>query len=92
MPGCDGAGTAKRSYPVSEIRVSGQEELPCVRGQGQRLGEATLHPRPGMVTLRIHLAPEARDSSWKEPPTTEARACSQEEQPEEWWLCRCRRA
>ena len=48
--------------------------------------------RPGAVTLRSHPEPEARDSSWKEPPMTEARACSQEEQPEEWWLCRCRRA
>ena len=40
-------------------------------------------PKPGAVTLRSHLEPEARDGSWKEPPTPEARARSREEQPEE---------
>ena len=30
-------GTAE-SYPASEVRVSGQEELPHVRGQGQKPG------------------------------------------------------
>ena len=46
VPGCDGAGTAersyprsrsgaaaKRSYPAPEVRGGSQEELPCVRGQ-----------------------------------------------------------
>ena len=28
MPGCDGAGTAKRSYPPSDVRGGGREELP----------------------------------------------------------------
>ena len=28
VPDCDGAGTAERSYPASEVRVSGREELP----------------------------------------------------------------
>ena len=32
MPGCDDAGTAKRSYPESKVRGSGQEELPHVQG------------------------------------------------------------
>ena len=32
VPDCDGAGTAKRSYPTSEVRGDGLEELPCVRG------------------------------------------------------------
>ena len=45
MPGCDGAGTAeksypsprsgaaaRRSYPTSEVRGGGQEELPHVQG------------------------------------------------------------
>ena len=44
------------------------------------------------MTLRSHPKPEARDGNWKEPPTPEAKACSQEEQPEERWLCRHRRA
>ena len=30
VPGCDGAGTAKRSYPRFEVRGSGREELPCI--------------------------------------------------------------
>ena len=42
--------------------------------------------------MRNDLEPEARGSSWEEPPTPEARAGSLEEQPEEWWLCRQRRA
>ena len=34
VPGCNGIGTAERSYPESEDRGSGQEELPHVQGQG----------------------------------------------------------
>ena len=30
VPGCNGAGTAKRSYPMSEVRGSSWEELPHV--------------------------------------------------------------
>ena len=30
VPGYDGAGTAERSYPASEVRGSGREELPPV--------------------------------------------------------------
>ena len=47
--------------------------------------------RPGAVTLRSHPEPDARGSSWKAPPTPEARAGGREEQPEEW-LRRHRRA
>ena len=32
VPGCNGAGTAERSYPASEVRGSGLEELPHVQG------------------------------------------------------------
>ena len=38
MPGCDGAGTAERSYPKSEARGGSQEDLPHVQGQGQKPG------------------------------------------------------
>ena len=38
VPGCDHAGMAGRSHPASEVRGSGQEELPRVRGQW-RLGK-----------------------------------------------------
>ena len=44
------------------------------------------------MTLRSHPEPEARGSSWEEPPTPEARAGGREEQPEERWLQRHRRA
>ena len=45
----------------------------------QEKPQATSHPRPGAVTLRSHPKPKAR-------------AGGQEEQPEEWWLRRHRRA
>ena len=90
MPGCDGAGTAGRSppgprpgpeagrsYPASEAS-GGWEETPHVQGWGQ----------PGETTF----APEARGCSWEEPPRPEARAGGREEQPEERWLSRHRRA
>ena len=94
MPGCDGAGTAGRSHPTSEVRAApGRsypaseasgcwEETPYVQSQG-RPGEATSRPRPGAVTLRGHPKPEARGGSWEEPPAPEARAWGREEQPEE---------
>ena len=62
---------------MSEDRGS-REETPHVRGQG-RPGEATSRLRPGAVTLRSHPEPEAR-------------AGGREEQPEERWLHRHRRA
>ena len=40
VPGCVGTGVAERSYPVSEVRGGGQEEIPHTlkpeaRGGGQ---------------------------------------------------------
>ena len=32
VPGCNGTGAAKRSYPTSEARGSGREEQPHVQG------------------------------------------------------------
>ena len=77
MPGCDGAGTAERSYPVSEVRGGGREELSCVRGRGSGPEEL--------------LSVQSRGSR-QEPPTPEARAGGREEQPGERWLSRRRRA
>ena len=67
VPDCDGAGTAERSYPTSEVggaaerrypasEVTGgrREELPHARGQGQRPGGATPRPRPGAVAGRTN--------------------------------------
>ena len=81
---------AKRSYPASEAS-GGREETLRDGGQGQPR-EATSRPRPGVVTMRSHPEPQARGSSWEEPPTSEARASGREEQPEERWLRRHRRA
>ena len=37
VPGCNGAGTAERSYPASEVSGGGWEELPAseVRGRSR---------------------------------------------------------
>ena len=32
MPGCNSAGAAERSYPMSEVRGGGREELPHIQG------------------------------------------------------------
>ena len=42
--------------------------------------------------MRSHPEPEARGGNREEPPMPEARARGWEEQPEEWWLGRHRRA
>ena len=57
VPGCDGAETAKRSYPTSEVRGSGQEEPPRVRGQGRCRGQEWC-PRPGVVAGRNNPMPK----------------------------------
>ena len=92
MPGCNGTGTAERSYPTSEVGVaagsrhpasevrgSGREELPRIQGQWQP-GEDTPCPRSG-AARRSHLAPEARGGGPEEPPLAEAKGGSWEETP-----------
>ena len=59
---------AERSYPTSEARDGGQEELPHVRGQGRRPRGATPLPRPGAATRRSNPTLEARGGSWEEQP------------------------
>ena len=91
------------SDPAFEVSGGGWEELPHIRGQGWPGGD-TPRPRSG-AARRSHLAPEARGGdpeeppraqgqggSWEELPMPESRACGREEQPEEWWLRRHRRA
>ena len=46
VPGCDGAGMAERSYPASEVRGGGREELPHVRGWGGGREELPHAPTP----------------------------------------------
>ena len=47
VPGCDGAGTAERRYPPSEVGGSGWEEQPHVQGvvavRAQEALEELLH-------------------------------------------------
>jgi len=45
VPGCISTAAAERSYPLSEVRGSGQEELPHARGHRRRPRGATAHPR-----------------------------------------------
>lgn len=74
------AGTGKR-HQASEVRRAAERKWPCVRGQGQRPGEATCTQGQGRWLLRNHPTPEARGGSWEELPTPEARGCSPEEPP-----------
>ena len=49
MPDCDGAETAERSYPVSEVRGCGREELPHApkpEARGGRREELPHTPMP----------------------------------------------
>ena len=96
VPGCDGARTAKKSYPsprsgavggksypTSEVRGGRREELPCVRGQGWRLRGDTPWTRSGAVAGRSYpTAPRPR-------PGAAARRTNP--MSKEQWLCGHRR-
>ena len=64
-----------RSYPASEVRGGGREELPCVQSQW-RPGGDTLHLRSG-VAGKSHLAPEARGGDPEEPPRAQGQGLRQ---------------
>ena len=50
-----GGGQGKLPHaPTSQARGGSWEELPHTRGQGWRLGGATLHPRPGAAAGRTN--------------------------------------
>ena len=83
VPGCDGLGTAeksypsprsgaaaRRSYPVSEVRGSGQEELPKskVRGGSQEELPKTRGQGRQPGGSTTHLKPEARGNRREEVP------------------------
>ena len=79
MPGCDGRRNGGEELPKSEIRGGGREELPCVRGQGQR-------PRvpdcdgTGMAE-RGYPVSEVRGGDKRSYPASEVRGSGREEQP-----------
>ena len=78
MPGCNGTGTAKRSYPMSKVRGSGQEEPPLFRGQGGWPRGAILRPRPGAAAGRSHTMSKewwlrGHRRAWRSYPTLKVR-------------------
>ena len=52
VPDCDGAGTAERSYPTSEVREGGQEELPHVPTPKARAAAGRSNPMSKEPWLR----------------------------------------
>ena len=59
---CDGScsrSVAERSYPMSEVRGGGREEVPHVRGQEWRLGGAT--PRTGSRAVAGRSNPTSKE-------------------------------
>ena len=65
---------AGRSYPTSEVRGSGWQELPHVRGQGWQPRGATPCPRLGVVAERSYATSEARGVARRIYPMPEAAA------------------
>ena len=76
VPDCDGAGTAERSYPTSEVRGGGREELPHVRGQGGWPRGATPRARSGGEAKRSYPASEVRGSDKRSSPASEVGAAA----------------
>ena len=56
MPDCDGAGTAERSYPASEVKGGNERSYPAseVRGGGREELPHAPSPRPGAVAGRTN--------------------------------------
>ena len=70
VPGCNGAGTAKRSYPASEVRGLAKRSYPAseVRGGDER-SYPSFEVRGGSrEELPPAPKPEARGSSWEDQP------------------------
>ena len=73
MPDCDGTGTAGRSYPASEVRGDGREEIPHGPKPEVRGGDVRSYP-----------VSEVRGGGWEElphAPMPEARGSGREDQP-----------
>ena len=62
VPGCDSAGMAERSYPTSEFRGGGREELSHFRGQGRWPGGAIPLLRSGAAAESSYPVSEVRVS------------------------------
>ena len=84
VPGCDSAGTAERSYPVSKVRGATRGDTQRPRSGAATRG-VTPRLRSGAATWRRYPRPkaEARGNGREElphAPTPEARGGGQEEQ------------
>ena len=79
VPGCDGAGTAERSYPASEVRGRSQECQATTVQEWPR--GATPHPRPEAVPERSHPTSEVRGGGERSHLAPKARGSGREEQP-----------
>ena len=60
VPGCDGTGTVERSYPMSEVRGSSQEEQPHLQGA------VAVWAQEGLVELFHVQGPEGQQ--WEDTP------------------------
>ena len=67
MPDCDGAGTAEGSYPASEVRGSGREDLPHAPKPEARGGQEELPHAPTPPRLRPGAAAGRTNPKSKEP-------------------------
>ena len=73
VPDCDGAGTAERSYPASEVGGAAKRSYPASEVRGSSWEELPHAPKP-----------EARGGRWEElphAPMPEARGGGREDQP-----------
>ena len=93
MPDCDGAETAERSYPLSEVgggaarrrcpasRVRGGDErsypVSEVRGGGREEIPHAPNPRPGAAGGRSYTKPEARGSGREDQPHVQGAVAAQ---------------
>ena len=82
VPGCNHTGAVERSYPTSEVRGGGREELPAARDQGRWPAGATPRPRSGGCAGKggpeelLHV--QVRSGSDEEIPLVQSK---------EQWLC-----
>ena len=71
VPDCDSAGTAERSYPVSEVRGCGWEEIP--HAPSHRPGAVGGRSYPMPLSLRQGAAAGRSNPTSKEPWQRECR-------------------
>ena len=73
MLDCNGAGTAEKSYPASEVRGRSREEIPHAPSPrpgaaGGRSYPMPPRPRPRAAAGRTNPTPEARGGDWEDQP------------------------